>query len=138
MDYLKLEMESHPHLCTIGWIKGLSIKITDLYHVPISIDKFYHDSVACDVIDMDTCHILLRRSWQHNIDATHRGKENIYMFIWKGKRVAMRLILPTPKSTKEKEPKFISICNRGKLLVESKETKQIFALMVKKEVNSTC
>ena len=62
MDYLKLEKEPHPHHYIIGWIKkGPSINITDLYHIPILIDKFYQDYVACNVVDMDTCHILLRR-----------------------------------------------------------------------------
>jgi len=41
----------------------------------------------------------------------------------KGKKVAMRPIPHIPEATKEKEPKFISICNRGEFLVESKETK---------------
>jgi len=35
------------------------------------------------------------------------------MFNWKGKRVAIGPIPPTPKSTKEKESKFISMCNQG-------------------------
>ena len=37
------------------------IKVKDLCHVPISIGEFYQDSVACDVVDMDKCHILLGR-----------------------------------------------------------------------------
>jgi len=40
------------------------------------------------------------------------------------------------KLTKEEKPKFISICNRGEFL-ESKETKQWSALVVKKEVSPT-
>ena len=44
VDYLKLEIESHPHPYNISWIKkGNSIKITDLYHVHISTDIFYRD-----------------------------------------------------------------------------------------------
>jgi len=42
---------------------------------------------------------------------------------------------PTPpKLTKEGESKFISIYNRGEFLMESKETKQQFTLVVKEEV----
>ena len=42
MDNLKLEKEPHPHPYTIGWVKkDLSFKVTDLWYVPISIDKFY-------------------------------------------------------------------------------------------------
>jgi len=72
---------------------------------------------------MDACHILLGRPWQHDVDATHRGKRNIYMFTWEGKRIAIKPI-PPPKSTKGVEPKFISIFSRDEFLVESKETKQ--------------
>ena len=96
----------------------------NLCHVPISIGKFYQDSVICDVVVMDTCHILLERSWQHEINATHRGKRNNYMFTWEGKRIAMKLIPLPPKLIKVGESKFISICKRGEFLMESKEKKQ--------------
>ena len=56
------------------------------------------------------------------------------MFSWKGKRVVMRPISLTQKPTKEEEPKFISICNRGESSVDSKETKQGLTLLVKEEV----
>ena len=46
----------------------------------------------------------------------------------------MKPIPPPQKLTKGEEPKFISICNRGEFLVEFKETKQQFALVVKEEV----
>ena len=83
---------------------------------------------------MVACHILLGWTWQHDVDATHRGKRNIYMFTWEGKRIAMKSIPPPFKLTKEGEPKFTSICNQDEFLVESKETKQWFALVVKEEV----
>ena len=74
----------------------------DQGHVPTSIGKFYQDSVACDVVDMDKYHILLGRLWSHDVDTTHEGKENIYIFTWKGKRVTMRPIPPTPTFTQQK------------------------------------
>jgi len=53
----------------------------------------------------------IRRPWEYDIDATHRDKENIYMFNWKGKRVAVTSISTVSELTKEKKPKFIFICN---------------------------
>jgi len=59
VDYLKLKTELHPQYYIIDWIKkSLSIKVADLCRIPISIDKFYQDYVACDIVDMDKCHIL--------------------------------------------------------------------------------
>jgi len=60
----------------------------------------------------------------HDISATHRSKENIYMFNWKSKRVAMRPIPPAPKAIKEEEPRFASIYNQGEFFVEPKEVKE--------------
>ena len=121
---MKLETESHPYPDNIGWIKkGPSMKVMGPYHVLISIGKFYQDSVAYDVVDMNACHVLLGRPWQHNVDATHRGKRNICMFTWEGKRIAMKPIPPVPKPPKAEKPKFLFICNRGEFLMEAKEKK---------------
>ena len=56
------------------------------------------------------------------------------MFTWEGKIIIMKPIPLPPKSTKGRELRFISICNRCEFLVESKETKQRFVLVVKEEV----
>ena len=45
----------------------------------------------------------------------------------------MKPIPPIP-TLKEEKPTFIFTCGRGEFLVESKETKQRFALIVKKEI----
>jgi len=53
VDHLKLETEPHSQPYTLNWIKkGLSIKVKDLCHISISVDKFYPDSVVYDVVDM--------------------------------------------------------------------------------------
>jgi len=87
-----------------------------------------------DVVKMDKWHILLGRPWQHGVDATHKRRENIYMFAWKGKRVVMKPTPPVPNLTTVNESKLISICNWGKFLMKSKEPKQNFALVVKEEI----
>ena len=46
----------------------------------------------------------------------------------------MKPIPPPLKPTKEEKPTFILIYNRGEFLVESKETKKRFALLVKEKI----
>jgi len=88
------------------------IKVTDKCQVFTSIGKFYRDPVTCNVVDMDKCHILLRRLWQHDVGATYKGRDNIYVFTWKGKRVAMKPIPLPPESTKKKLSYLIFLCHQ--------------------------
>ena len=131
-------MEPYSHPYTINWIKkNPSIKVTNFCHLPISIGKIHQDFRTCYVVNMNACHILFGRPWPNDVNATHKIKENIYLFLWKGKRVAMRQIPPTPKPAKQEEPKFIFIRNGGDSLVDSKDTKQGFILVVKEKVSTT-
>ena len=45
----------------------------------------------------------------------------------------MKPIPPLLRPAKEEKPKFIFICNQSEFLMESKETKQRFALIIKEE-----
>jgi len=81
---------------------------------------------------MDECHTLLRRPWQHDVDATHRDKMNIYMFNWKGKRVAM---------THEADSTFSKVYKRKRAKIHiHMQSKRVFnrtkgfALLVKEEI----
>ena len=38
------------------------------------------DTVDCAVAPMSACHLLLRRPWQFDVDATHGGRSNHYSF----------------------------------------------------------
>jgi len=42
-----------------------------LSQVLILIGKFYQDSITCDIVDIDACHIQLGRPWQYDADATY-------------------------------------------------------------------
>ena len=48
----------------------LAIKIVttikEICTVPLSIESSYKDQIVCDVLDMDVCHLLLGRPWQHD------------------------------------------------------------------------
>ncbi|GKC09629.1 hypothetical protein Tco_1001239 [Tanacetum coccineum] len=52
----------------------------------------YHDEMSCDVMDLGASHLLLGRTWRHDVDAIHRGKNNsFFVFNWFGKNIAILL-----------------------------------------------
>lgn len=36
--------------------------------------------------------MLLGRLWQHDVDGTHKGKKDIYIFKWKSRKIALKPI----------------------------------------------
>ena len=57
-----------------------TLKITHRARVKFSMGN-YVDSVDCNVVPMNACHLLLGRPWQFDLDATHGGHSNTYSFI---------------------------------------------------------
>jgi hypothetical protein len=73
VDKLALTTKPHPHTYHIQWLNNNGkAKVTKLVRLNFAIGP-YHDVVECDVVPLQTCHILLGRPWQFEKDSMHHG-----------------------------------------------------------------
>lgn len=56
------------------------MKVQELCEIQFSFGKHYQDMAVCDVVEMNAYHILLGLTWQHDVDATYKGRQNVYVF----------------------------------------------------------
>ena len=63
VEKLNLETSMHPTPYKLKLSKGYeAIQVTEQVLISFSIGK-YNDEVLCDVVPMETCHILLGQPW---------------------------------------------------------------------------
>jgi len=56
-------------------------------HCQVSIHMASHkDHIWCDILDINTAHILLGRSWLYDLDVTSLGKSKTYEFKFNEKK----------------------------------------------------
>nr|GEY20837.1 transposon Ty3-I Gag-Pol polyprotein [Tanacetum cinerariifolium] len=129
----KLPTEPHSSPYQIGQIKkGLALKVNEICKVPLDMGKHYNELVTCDVVDMETCHVLLGRPWQRDVDSTHQGKSNMYLFKWCGKTIAMlSLSVVSPKMKLENKTLETLVASPKDFQAEKKETGVFYALVMK-------
>lgn len=89
MRKLGLKIEAHPSSYKLAWLNTRTeISVSKKALVSFSIGS-YKDSISCDVVPMDTCHLLLGHPWQFDRDATHKGRTNAYSFVFEGRNVTL-------------------------------------------------
>eukprot|EP00253_Pinus_taeda_P006788 PITA_06788 len=80
VEKLGLKRLKHPTPYNVSWLqKGHQLLVDEQCEVEFHIGK-YHDTVVCDIMPMDVCHILIGRPWQYDQKVTHDGKTNCYKF----------------------------------------------------------
>ncbi|GKD76537.1 hypothetical protein Tco_1339158 [Tanacetum coccineum] len=94
--------------------------------------KHYNELVTYDVIDIEACHVLLGIPWQHDVDSTHQGKSNMYVFKWSGKTIATLPLGFVSFKNKLKSKTLVTLVASPKdFQAERKETRVSHALVMK-------
>ena len=69
--------------------EGWEVTVSKRALVSISIGSTYKDDVVCDVVPMDTCHLLLGRPWEYERNIDHNGRSNTYSFLFGGVKITL-------------------------------------------------
>ncbi|GJZ39482.1 putative nucleotidyltransferase, ribonuclease H, partial [Tanacetum coccineum] len=87
---LRLKTENHHKPYKLQWLKkGGEVTIYKRALVAFSVGTTYNDSVWCDVVPMDACHLLLGRPWEYDRNTTHNGRANTYSFLFDSVKITL-------------------------------------------------
>ena len=92
---LQLETRPHPTPYKLQWlVNEAEMIVKEQVVISFSIGK-YEDVAVCDVIPMETSHVLLGRPWQFDKKADHEGHTNKYFFVHHGKKIVLSPLCPS-------------------------------------------
>lgn len=91
---LNLVTKPHPEPYKLQWLseEGEQI-VSEQVEVNFSIGR-YEDTVICDVVPMEACHLLLGRPWQYDKKSNHDGYTNKFSFIHKERKITLAPLSP--------------------------------------------
>ncbi|GJW97343.1 putative CCCH-type zinc finger family protein [Tanacetum coccineum] len=133
VEKLNLKQEKHLKPYKLSWFKKKNeMNVDTRCLVSLPIGRKYFDNVWCDVVLIDTCHVLLGRPWQFDHCTTHDGRSNTYSF---NKDNVNMTLVPSKavgfvKSTKKGNENLLSITN---FIDEVDESRIMYALVVRDE-----
>ena len=86
---LGLKRMRHPYPYQIGWLEGEhALEVKDQCLVDFQIGQ-YKDQVLCDIVDMNSCHVLLGRPWQYDCRAMHDYFRNVFTIEKGGRKFSL-------------------------------------------------
>src|SRR5688572_29426954 len=85
---LQLQTIPHPLPHTIKY-RNQCLLVSQVVLLHFSIGKSYQEEIWCEVLPIDTCHVLLGRSWMLTREVIHNGYNNSYSFIKDRKRITL-------------------------------------------------
>ena len=91
----KLGMETKPHSLPykLQWLSDGEVAVSKQVEVNFSVGK-YDDTVLCDVVPMEACHLLLGRPWQYDEKVMHDGYTNKFSFVHKERKTVLASLTP--------------------------------------------
>jgi len=95
VDKLALTIIPHPKPYKLHWLnESGNLIVQHQVKVKLSIEK-YEDSVLCDVVPMEACHVLLGRPWQFDKKTMHNGLTNEITFTHKDRKFVLHPLSPS-------------------------------------------
>lgn len=118
----------HPYSYHVSWLtKDQQTLVTEKALVELSLGDF-KDKVMCDIMEMDTCHLLLGRPQQYDVDATHNCRKNTNTIVKDGITYTMK---PLPNPRLNKEPTIIVLGEKEIVRTLKESNDEGYALVVK-------
>lgn len=88
------------------------------------------DTTFWDVVEMDACHMILGRPWQFDVDAQHKGRDNVYILFKDKRKIVLRPLQEETFHTHAHSlGKQVLLTTGQKFLEDVREAREIIALV---------